>query len=340
MKNLTQEMRQAIGKHSEVESLMMTLSSQLENVTGKKKYGYLSKDIKNTVDEIVNRLERFPVVNDCYQTWWEFQCQTEDFYSEKERQRPPLSEQKEFRSIKNAVIHETENIRLGRETFEDKDIEAIADQDATDIFSMPYECWKLWIVAGDDTAHMAERDAATTQLITKAKKGDLHAQYLTGKLYQDGPVLIPDSVEALYWFEQAAKQGHSAAQYAAGKILLSPDPEVHNSELGIQWLESAAQNKNGYAAYRLGKEYLKGKIVPKDTARAMDYLSQSAETGNQYAQCALGKLYLDERDQEQAHYWFIQSATQGNSHAQFFLDRWDSLSHPRSCWLPPGSSIT
>ena len=332
MKTLVQEMRQAIGKHSEVESLMMTLSSQLENVTGKKKYGYIPKEIKSTVDEIVNQLERFPAVNDCYQVWWDLQCQIEDFYSEKECQRPPLSEQKEFRSIKNAVIHEAENIRLGQITFEDKDAEAAADQDATDISSLPYDCWRLWIVADDDTAPMAERDAAATQLIEKAEGGDLQAQYLTGKLYLDGPVLIPDSVEALYWFEQAAKQGHSAAQYAAGKILLSPDPEVHNPELGIQWLESAAQNKNGYAAYRMGKEYLKGKIVPKDSTKAMDYFTQSAEAGNQHAQYALGKLYLEKHDQKQAHYWFTQSAAQGNHYAHFFLNRWDSL-QPSSVML-------
>ena len=313
MKTLVQEMRQAIGNHPEIESLMMALASQLENVKGKKKYGYLPKGIKGTVDEIVNQLERFPAVNDCYQVWWDLQCQIENFYSEEERQRPPLSEQKEFRSIKNAVIHEAE---------------AVADQDATDISSLPYECWKLWIVADDDTAPMAERDAAAAQLIEKAKGGDLHAQYLTGKLHLDGPVLIPDCAEALYWFEQAAKQGHPAAQYAAGEILLSPNPEVHNPELGIQWLEFAVQNKNSYAAYRLGKEYLKGKVVPKDTARAMDYLIRSAEARNQYAQYALGKLYLEERDQEQAHYWFTQSATQGNHYAQFFLNRWESLKPP------------
>ena len=43
----------------------------------------------------------------------------EDFYSEKERHRPPLSQQKEFRQIKNAVIQEAETIRLGEITFED-----------------------------------------------------------------------------------------------------------------------------------------------------------------------------------------------------------------------------
>ena len=328
MKSLVQEMRQTLGNHPEVEALMMTLSSQLETVKGKKKYGYLPKNAKNTIDEIVNQLECFQVVYTCYQTWWELQCQIEGFYSEKERKRPPLSEQKEFRAIKNAVIQEAENIRLGKVSFEDKAAEAMADQDSTDISSQPYDIWKLWIVADDDTVPMAERDRAASRIIREAENGDLHAQCLVGKLYQDGPVLIPDSVEALYWFEQAAQQGHTAAQYELGKLLLSHDPEVHNPELGIQWLECAAQNKNGYAAYRLGKEYLKGEIVEKNIAKAMVYLTQSAEAGNQYAQYALGKLYLDQHSQEQAHLWFTQSAAQGNSHAQFFLDRWDNLKPP------------
>ena len=270
-------------------------------------------------------MERFQVVDDCYQTWWNLQCQIEDFYSEKERQRPPLSEQKEFRSIKNAVIQEAENIRLDKVTFEDKDAEALANQDATDMSSLPHDIWKLWVVADDDTAPMAERNRAAAQIIKEAENSDPYAQYLTSKLYRDGPVLIPDSAEACYWFEQAARQGHLTAQYELGKLLLSSDPEIHDSSLGIQWLECAAQNKNGYAAYRLSKEYLEGKIVPKDTTKATDYLAQSAEAGNQYAQYALGKLCLDARDREQAHYWFTQSAAQGNHHAQFFLNRWDNL---------------
>lgn len=328
MKSLVQEMQQAIGNHPEVESLMIRLVSQLESVQGKKKYGYLPKDIKSTVDEIVNQMERFPAVDDCYQVWWELQCQIEDFYSERERQRPPLSDQKEFRSIKNAVIQKAENIRLGKVTFEDEFAETMVEQDATDISSLPYDDWKLWMVTQDDTAPMTDRDDAKAQLITEAENGDLHAQYLTGRLYQNGPVLIPDNMEALYWFEQAARQGHTAAQYAVAQILLSRDPEVHDSKLGIQWLECAVRNKNDHAAYRLGKEYLKGEIVAKDTAKAMDFLTQSAEAGNHYAQYALAKLCLEEHEPEQAHYWFTQSAAQGNGHAQFFLDCWDSMKAP------------
>ena len=176
MKTLIREMRQSLGNHPEVESLMMILSSQLETVTGKKKYGYLPKDVKKTVDEIVNQMERFQVVDDCYQTWWNLQCQIEDFYSEKRRQRPPLSEQKELRSIKNAVIQEAENIRLGKVTFEDKGAEVMANQNATDISSLPYNLWKLWVVADDDTALMTERSRAAAQIIKEAENDDLYAR--------------------------------------------------------------------------------------------------------------------------------------------------------------------
>ena len=323
MKILAQEMRQSIGSHPEMESLIMTLVPQLETVTGKKKYGYLPKAVKKTVDGIVDQMEQLPVIDECYQVWWEFQCQIEDFYSERERLRPPLSEQKEFRSIKNAVIQEAENIRMGKVIFEDEEME-----EATDSFNLSYDCWELWMVTQDDTATMVDRDEATAQLIVMAEGGAPDAQYLVGKLYRDGPVLIPDSVESQYWFDQAARQGHVPAQYALSKLYLTDDAEVHDAKLGIQWLEYAAHHGSDCAAYCLGKEYLRGKVVERNTAKAMEYLTQSAEDGSKYAQYTLGKLYLDRQNREQAHYWFSQSAAQGNEYAQFFLDRWDSLKPP------------
>ena len=323
LKSLVQEMQTSIGSHPEVEALMMTLAAQLETVKGKKKYGYLPKAVKKTVDGIVDQLEQMPIINECYQTWWELQCQIEDFYSERERRRPPLSEQKEFRPIKNAVIQEAENIRMGKVTFEDEEME-----ETTDFSDLSYDCWELWMVTQDDTAPMSDRDEAAAQLISKAEGGNPGTQYLVGKLYQDGPVLIPDGVEARYWFDQSARQGYTPAQYALGKLYLSDDVEVRDPVLGVQWLEYAARNGSNFAAYHLGKEYLKGEIVERDITKAVEYLTQSAEAGNQYAQYALGKLYLDKQNQEQAHYWFTQSAAQGNEYAQFFLDRWDNLKPP------------
>lgn len=171
---------------------------------------------------------------------------------------------------------------------------------------------------------LEERDDAVAEMERLAESGDRNAQYLMGKLLWDGPLLIPDSVKARRWFEQAATQGHAAAQYALGKLLLSNDEEVRDLQEGLRWLKTAAENGSHYAAYRLGKEYLRGKIIEKDIAKAVDCLTQSAKGENQYAQYVLGKLYLQGKDvvqdQEAAEYWLTQSAAQGSSYAQFLLD--------------------
>ena len=104
MLELAKAMREMTCIHPEAEQMIWDLSRQLGQVGGKKTYGYLPKPMKKLVDEIVDQMARLPTVDACYQTWWELQCQVEDYYSEgKERLRPLLSQQKEFRQIKNAV---------------------------------------------------------------------------------------------------------------------------------------------------------------------------------------------------------------------------------------------
>ena len=112
MLELSRQMRDTICEHTQEEQMIWKLSRQLGAVKGKKFYGYLPRPLKRQVDEIVDQLEQIPVVNECYQKWWELQCQVNEFYSGKKQQRPPLSKQKEFRAIRNAVIREAENICL------------------------------------------------------------------------------------------------------------------------------------------------------------------------------------------------------------------------------------
>ncbi|NCB28780.1 MAG: sel1 repeat family protein, partial [Clostridia bacterium] len=120
---LTRQLQTGICNHPEVEGLMQQLSQALDSVTGKKSYGYLPKPIKKTVEEIVDQMERLPVVSDCYDRWLEMQGQVDSYYGGDERKHLPLSQQKEFRTIKNAVIQEAERIRLGEITFEGVDKE-------------------------------------------------------------------------------------------------------------------------------------------------------------------------------------------------------------------------
>ena len=329
MKQLSRQMQKSICDHPEVEQLMQDLSRQIQSVSGKKSYGYLPKSVKKTVDEIVDRMEKLPIINKCYEQWWQIQCELVESYAQRKRERPKLSDQKEFRSIKNAVIREAESIRLGTISFEEPGLDRKDEPDEDD--NATYTYWDLKEIILDEDYPLEDRDYAAAQMVHLADGGDRFAQHFMGKLYRDGGLLIPDTDKAVRYFEQAAGQNLSAAQYALGKLYLD-DRAVQNPKRGIAWLEYAAQNDNSYAAYRLGKEYLRGEFKEKDISKAMNYLTQAAELGSQWGQYMLGKLYLMGKevhhDMDAAVYWLTQSADQGNTYAEFFLERLNDLKPP------------
>lgn len=322
MLELVQSMRDGLCDHPEAEQLMQELAAGLGTVKGKKTYGYLPKRLKGLVDEIVDQMERLPVVSQCYDQWLLLQGKVDGYYHDKTRERKKLSQEKEFRQIKNAVIREVERLRLGQITFEDQDM---GQRDEPEQFqNAPYAYRTLREVIRNEDLTLEERSGAVSELEKLAKGGDRYSQYLLGKLWRDGPLLIPDGVKARYWFEQAARQGHPAAQYALAKLYLSDDLEVRDTARGVDWLRTATAGGNSWAMYRLGKELLRGEIVGKDTAAAVEWLTRSAEGGNLYAQYLLGKLYLMgkevPRDEEQAVLWLTRSAEQGNEYARYLLD--------------------
>ena len=316
MLEMVRSMKEGICNHPDAERLMLELALQLEAVKGKKSYGYLPKPQKKLVDRIVDEMERLPSVRKCYEQWQILQGKVDAYYHDKELKRVPLSQQKEFRSIKNAVIKEAENIRQCKLFFEDKGVEH--ESEPEEFRNASYDYWDLRDVIRDDTLTLEERSDAVSELKALAGSGDKHAQYLMGKLWRDGPLLTPNSTNARCWFQQAAEQGHSYAQYALGKLLLSDDVEVRDPEQGMRWLKTAAQSGNSYAAYRLGKENYRGKNVAQNLATAAKWFDRAAQDGNQYAQYMLGKLYLMDQgveyDKTMGIHWLTKSAVQGNAY--------------------------
>lgn len=84
--------------------LILQLSKQLKKHKGKKLYGYLQKDIKNTVDAIVRELAKDKRIADFYAEWNNINRQKLSIYHDKPDPDIPLENNKEFRSIKNAII--------------------------------------------------------------------------------------------------------------------------------------------------------------------------------------------------------------------------------------------
>lgn len=88
----------------EIQNLYIKLIGQLTNYKGKKVYGYLPKNIKQTVDDIVAELAKDERIAELYYEWNKANREKLSVYYDKKKPDIPLEENKEFRDIKNAVI--------------------------------------------------------------------------------------------------------------------------------------------------------------------------------------------------------------------------------------------
>ena len=83
------------------------MAERLLTVKGRKVYGYLPPRTKAIVDAIVEEIAKDEKVAAAYTAWQELYEQVCRDYDEKLRERLPLSQQKEFRSVRNMIIQET-----------------------------------------------------------------------------------------------------------------------------------------------------------------------------------------------------------------------------------------
>lgn len=88
----------------ELQFLFVKLRKQLDQHKGKKVYGYLPKEIKATVNEIVAHLSAEPAIEELYKEWNNVNREKLSLYYENKDPTVPLVDNKEFRSIKNMII--------------------------------------------------------------------------------------------------------------------------------------------------------------------------------------------------------------------------------------------
>ena len=87
-----------------LQAMLMDLHERLKRHKGKKVYGYLNKSDRALVKDIVDLIERIPAVKELYSLWYDKQEELRRMYSETLIPRVPLSENPEFKTIRNAVV--------------------------------------------------------------------------------------------------------------------------------------------------------------------------------------------------------------------------------------------
>ena len=95
--------------------MLVQLADRLAKAKGKKQYGYLNANTKKLVDSIVAELAGDSRIQELYSLWY---AQKEDVlrtYTNKMPERIPLEQEKEFRTIRNAVVQAALQVQLPQE---------------------------------------------------------------------------------------------------------------------------------------------------------------------------------------------------------------------------------
>ena len=96
-----------------LESLLRELAGKLSKVKGKKVYGYLRPELKALVNQIVDEFARDEHIAQLYDLWYQDKQAARNVYDERPIERVPLSQNPDFKPVRNAVVRAA--VELDRE---------------------------------------------------------------------------------------------------------------------------------------------------------------------------------------------------------------------------------
>lgn len=227
----------------QMQRMLVQLADRLAKAKGKKQYGYLNAGTKKLVDTIVSELSGDSRIQELYSLWYEQKEDVLRTYTNKMPERILLEQEKEFRTIRNAVVQAALQLRLPQEELPLSDpVPPRVDfvDDGSDVYPKAAESLRK---------PEAEPSPEVKQFLHEAAiRGSVDAVYGVGKQY-----LKTDIQKAISMFELAAEQGNSYAEYQLGKIYCFGQGAPQNLEVGMEWLRASASHGNEYASALLEK---------------------------------------------------------------------------------------
>lgn len=121
VEDLVSKINSEIYISASIQHKLLELADRLSKTKGKKVYGYLKPDVKATVDSIVDELANDNRIKKLYDLWYEQKENTIRTYTDEMPDRIPLAKNKEFKSIKNAIIKEALKLIPNEDEVESKE---------------------------------------------------------------------------------------------------------------------------------------------------------------------------------------------------------------------------
>lgn len=118
VEDLVSKISSEIYISASIQYKLLELADRLSKTKGKKVYGYIKPDVKAIVDSIVEELASDDRIKKLYDLWYEQKENTIRTYTDEIPDRIPLAQNKEFKSIKNAVIKKALKLNLTEDEVE------------------------------------------------------------------------------------------------------------------------------------------------------------------------------------------------------------------------------
>lgn len=330
MKQLAENISQSKNFDAELIDLVSKLSSQLSKSKGKKVYGYLRSDVKNTVDEIFARLADNESIQKMYSLWCEMEQQKHDVYSSAKVHFPKLTDNKEFKSVKNMIIKTVldmnnpivDVIAEKPEPTEDEIYNSITDIPLQ--FDESEQCENDKVIFSDSDDFTAEDfiwsdENAVTVDVDDTPKSKYYLRWSTS--YKEACKIIYDKQSKLEDFQKAeqlllteSKSGNVLAIHDLGKLYSTEKLGTKDEKRSYQYYAEAFQ---GFMEIEPDSDYMLP-YEPKYEGQIMKPVDMRS-----YIWYRIGKMHCyglgTEQNYAQAFDWFLKSAKEGNKFAQYSL---------------------
>lgn len=315
--------------YPQLEELIRKLYIQLQNVKGKKVYGYLPKEIKETVNKIFSELAKDENIQQLYEKWCGLERLKYKTYTLKETELPELSANKVFQPVRNMIIRtvinmkpfdantEIEGSEPNDEYFDNTpqnmlplfdESEPLAETE-TDESAAAIKYYIKWndqykkackLIYGKD-AKLNDFKKAEQLLLSESQRGNVLAVYDLGKLYstdklgeRNEETSIAKYTRALQGFlqiEPNSKKLKPYVQYRIGKMFCYGLGTEQNYQKAFEWFERSAKQKNKFAQFSLANLYYYGSGIEKDLSQAFLWYQRSSSQGQPYAAYSIAQMY-------------------------------------------------
>ena len=315
--------------YPQLEELIRKLYIQLQNVKGKKVYGYLPKEIKETVNKIFSELAKDENIRQLYDKWCSLERLKYKTYTLKETELPELSANKVFQPLRNMIIRtvlnmkpfdantEIEGSEPNDEYFDNTpqnmsplfdEAEPLAETE-TDESAAAIKYYIKWndqykkackLIYGKD-AKLNDFKKAEQLLLSESQRGNVLAVYDLGKLYstdklgeKSEEISIAKYTQALQGFlqiEPNSKKLKPYVQYRIGKMFCYGLGTEQNYQKAFEWFERSAKQKNKFAQFSLANLYYYGSGIEKDLSQAFLWYQRSSSQGQPYAAYSIAQMY-------------------------------------------------